>query len=87
MVSIVSIEGTDCRLVELGKVADKTAGKVIRFGKVVGSFLIDILSVVGENRQCWEYSTRVPGYFDEFSHGNTGGSEDNFTKRIVSAQN
>lgn len=28
VVSILSIEGTDCRLVELGKVADKTAGKV-----------------------------------------------------------
>lgn len=28
MVSIVSIEGTDCRLVELGKVADLTAGQV-----------------------------------------------------------
>lgn len=30
IVSILSIAGTDCRLVELGKVANKTAGKVSR---------------------------------------------------------
>ncbi|XP_077973950.1 uncharacterized protein LOC120347780 isoform X2 [Styela clava] len=45
VVSILSIEGTDCRLVELGKVADRTAGKVkIANSQNISTEFHDILS-------------------------------------------
>ena len=34
-VSLVSIKGTDCRIVELGQVADKTGGQVKCFAIII----------------------------------------------------
>ena len=55
-ISVITIKGTDCRLVELGKMADKTGGQVSEIYNVLTYLIIllfDELQHEKTGRQCF----------------------------------